>query len=122
THVPRTGMIGVIAVAGWERFKGASRVTFVCGGRALRSHAALRDAAMAASRLRSVAAAEMPAPIERLQSDLKQATRTVEQLREEVTKSRAEQLRARAETINGRRVVLRREPGAEPAALKALGA
>jgi alanyl-tRNA synthetase len=122
THVPRTGMIGVIAVAGWERFKGASRVTFVCGGRALRSHAALRDATMAASRLLSVAAAEVPAAIERLQSDLKQATRTVEQLREEVTKSRAEQLRARAETIHGLRVVLRREPGAEPAALKALAA
>ena len=26
THVPRTGMVGVIAVAGWERFKGGSRV------------------------------------------------------------------------------------------------
>ena len=32
THVPRTGMIGVIAVSAWERFKGGSRLTFVCGG------------------------------------------------------------------------------------------
>jgi alanyl-tRNA synthetase len=43
THVPRTGVVGIIAVAGVERFKGASRVTFVCGARALRSHGLLRD-------------------------------------------------------------------------------
>jgi len=36
THVPRTGMIGVIAVVGSERFKGATRLSFACGGRALR--------------------------------------------------------------------------------------
>jgi alanyl-tRNA synthetase len=32
THVPSAGMIGVIAVAATERFKGATRLTFVCGG------------------------------------------------------------------------------------------
>ena len=35
THVARTGGIGVIAVAAWERFKGGQRVEFLCGGRAL---------------------------------------------------------------------------------------
>src|SRR4030095_14973546 len=33
THVSRTGQIGLIAVIANERFKGGSRVTFVCGGR-----------------------------------------------------------------------------------------
>ena len=35
THVARTGGIGVIAVASWERFKGGQRLSFLCGGRAL---------------------------------------------------------------------------------------
>src|SRR6266540_3998223 len=44
THVARTGEVGIIAVKGWERFKGASRVEFVCGVRALATFRELRDA------------------------------------------------------------------------------
>src|SRR5262252_4233926 len=35
THVARTGGIGLIAVASWERFRGGQRLEFLCGGRAL---------------------------------------------------------------------------------------
>ena len=35
THVSRTGAIGIIAVASWEKFRGGTRIEFVCGGRAL---------------------------------------------------------------------------------------
>ena len=35
THVARTGGIGIIAIASWERFKGGQRIEFLCGGRAL---------------------------------------------------------------------------------------
>ena len=31
THVERTGAIGVIAIGGWEKFRGGSRVEFLCG-------------------------------------------------------------------------------------------
>ncbi len=47
THVARTGGIGVIAVASWERFKGGQRVAFLCGGRALAGYRAFRDAVTA---------------------------------------------------------------------------
>jgi len=47
THVRRSGEIGCIAVLGFERYKGGTRVTFACGRRALkvmrREHAALAD-------------------------------------------------------------------------------
>ena len=43
THVTRTGAIGIIAIAATERFRGGSRVTFLCGGRALAGYRALRD-------------------------------------------------------------------------------
>lgn len=75
THVDRAGAIGIIAVAGSERFRGGSRVEFVCGGRALRSHRRLRDVTGAAMRLLSVHRDELPVSIERLQTEAKDARR-----------------------------------------------
>jgi alanyl-tRNA synthetase len=120
THVPATGMIGVIAVAGWERFKGASRVTFVCGGRALRGYGQLRDAMTAASRALSVSPADVAATIERMQAEAKDLGRTIRRLQDDVAVSRAAALRAGAADIGGRRGVLRHEPGWDAAGLKTL--
>src|SRR5687768_2765594 len=35
THVSSSGAIGIIASTGWEKFRGGTRVEFVCGGRVL---------------------------------------------------------------------------------------
>src|SRR4051812_19159587 len=59
THVARTGAIGQIAVASWERFKGGQRLEFVCGGRALARHAQLRDTIASSVRLLSVLPGEL---------------------------------------------------------------
>jgi alanyl-tRNA synthetase len=56
----------------WERFKGGSRVGFVCGGRALRRYHALRDSVAASIRLLSVLPEELPGAIERLQAEGKE--------------------------------------------------
>jgi alanyl-tRNA synthetase len=120
THVRTTGAVGVIAIAGWERFKGGTRVAFVCGGRALAAHRRLRDAVAAAGRLLSVGADDLPAQIERLQLDLRQATRLRSALQGEMAQYRAREWRASAETIGGRRVVLRVDPESDAAALKGL--
>jgi len=123
THVPRTGMIGLIAIAGSERFKGGSRVSFVCGSRALRAHAHLRDTAAAASRLLSVAVRDLPAAIERVQADVKSLTRAQRDLQEEVSAQRAIALRGRAEPIQGfARVVLSEVGGWDAGAIKTLAA
>ena len=115
----RTGMIGLIAISGWERFKGGSRVAFVCGDRARRAHARARDTVAAAARLLSVPAGEIPASIERLQADLKSSGRVAEQLAESLAVYRGAAMAVEAETIGPLRVVLRAEP-ADGAALKAL--
>jgi len=120
THVARTGTIGMIAIAGWERFKGGSRVTFVCGGRALRSHGALRDATAESARLLSVAVAELPAAIARMQADAKSAIRAIRDLQQEVALQRAETFRRSAETLGGFRGVLRHEAGWDQSGLKTL--
>ena len=122
THVPSAGMIGVIAVAATERFKGATRLTFVCGGRALRSHGRLRDVVTRATRMLSVLPEELGDAIERLQADLKEAGRTAKKTQEELAGFRAAGFRASAATIGGCRGVLTAQPGWDAGALKTLAA
>jgi alanyl-tRNA synthetase len=99
THVARTGAIGVIAVAGWERFKGGQRIAFVCGGRALDAYRALRDTVTAGVRLLSVLPDELPASIERLQAEAKEHKRSMSALQGDLARYRAEELAASAETV-----------------------
>ena len=120
THVPRTGMIGLIAVSAWERFKGATRVAFVCGERARRTHGRLRDVVLAATRTLSVSAADVAPAIERVLAERKDAARAVVRLQEEVAGARAVRMRAEAQTAGGRRFVLSAVTGWYPTALRTL--
>jgi alanyl-tRNA synthetase len=106
THVSRTGAIGVIAVSGMERFRGGSRVTFLCGRRALAGFRVLRDAVAESVRVLSVSPSELPAAIERLQSDAKALRRQVKGYQEQVASSRAEALASAAENLGAVRAVL----------------
>ena len=96
THVARTGEIGVIAITGWERFKGGTRVGFVCGGRALRRHRTLRDLVAASGRLLSVHERELPATLERLQAEMKESARRLKDAHTQLAGHRAEALAAGA--------------------------
>ncbi len=100
THVSRTGAIGTIAVTGWERFKGGTRVGFVCGGRALRTHRRHREVMGASLRLLSVSSEELPAAIERLQADAKETKRTMRDLEGRLAQHEAAGLAAAA--VEGR--------------------
>jgi alanyl-tRNA synthetase len=107
THVARTGAIGIIAIAGWERFKGGQRIEFVCGHRALTRFRSMRDALDASVRLLSVLPSDVPASIARLQADAKDQKRVTVALQTELARFRAEELAATAEAIGDRRLVLR---------------
>jgi alanyl-tRNA synthetase len=78
THVSRTGAIGIIAVAGSERFRGGTRIEFRCGGRALEGYRALRTSIVDSTRLLSVLPGELPAAIARVQADSKNLRRQLE--------------------------------------------
>jgi alanyl-tRNA synthetase len=80
THVARTGAIGIIAVAGSEKFKGGTRLEFLCGERALSGFHALGDSVAASVRLLSVLPAELPSGIERLQTDARELRRQIKDL------------------------------------------
>jgi alanyl-tRNA synthetase len=120
THVGRSGQIGLIAVAGTERFKGGTRVSFACGGRALSAFRSLREVVAGAGRALSVPAADLVSQIERLQQAGRESDRRVKALQEQLDIHTAERLRNEAETIGSHRVVLTTDPRSDPAALKAL--
>ncbi len=96
THVARTGAIGIIAVSGTEKYKGGLRIEFVCGVRALRLFALLRDTVAGSVRQLSVLPAELPDGIARLQADSKDLQRTIKGLHERLAAFEAQALVARA--------------------------
>jgi alanyl-tRNA synthetase len=120
THVARTGAIGIIAVTSWERFKGGQRIGFVCGARALAAFSELRDIVTACVRLTSVAAAELPSTIERLQQDAKEVRQTIKGLQDRLAVHEAALLAREAEQIGGVRTVIRALNGQDANGLKML--
>lgn len=120
THVSRTGVIGVIAITGTERFKGGLRVTFVCGGRALGHMRRLRTAVAESVKRISVHPDELPAAIGRLQDENKQLRQTIRAQQEKLAASEAETLRAAAEPIGTARMVVAHVPGWDAGGLKLL--
>ncbi|MGC4082163.1 MAG: DHHA1 domain-containing protein [Vicinamibacterales bacterium] len=119
THVPSTGAIGQIVIASWERFKGGQRLEFLCGGRALARFQQLRDVSAASIRLLSVLPTELPAAIERLQTDLKEQKRSIAAAQLELAGYEAAAMVDAAETFTFGRVVLRVVDG-DAVRLKAL--
>ena len=105
THVARTGAIGIIAVSAVERFRGGSRITFLCGDRALAGFRALKEAVNGSVRVLSVTPSELPSAIERLQADAKELRRQVKTYQEQVASSRADALAASAERVGDVRIV-----------------
>ena len=98
THVARTGEIGVIAVASWERFKGGQRLEFQCGRRALGRLRLLRDATDASAKLLSVTGAELPGAIEHLQTASQEQRRALSVLHADLARYRAAELADAAES------------------------
>jgi alanyl-tRNA synthetase len=120
THVSRTGGIGIIAVASRERFRGGTRVEFVCGGRALRWSRALRDSVAASIRLVSVLPEELPAGIGRLQAEARESKRQIRVLHVRLASFEAAALADRAEPRGSLRVVVQALEGWDPNGLKTI--
>jgi alanyl-tRNA synthetase len=120
THVSRTGAVGVIAVSGFERFKGGTRVEFLCGGRALRRFREQREAIGACVRGLSVLPTELPAAIERLQGEVKDQKQAARAMQFRLAEHDAAVLAAGGRDVGGRTVVAARVEGYDAQGLKAV--
>ena len=86
---------------GVEKFKGGARVEFVCGGRALGAFRMLRQAVDESLRFLSVLPAELPAAIERLQAELREARKAGRDVVERLAVYEAAAIAARAPVVSG---------------------
>lgn len=120
THVARTGAIGIIAIAGAEKFRSGSRVEFVCGRRALARFREWRAAIADATRFLSVTPAELSAGIERLQTESKQHQRAIRGLHEQLAAHEGRLLLQRARRLPDRLIVAEALEGWDAVGLKAL--
>ncbi len=121
THVARTGVVGIIGVAGWEKFKGGTRVEFWCGGRALGRLREWRDVFSATSRVLSVLPEGLAPAIERLQGENKALNRTVRDLQDQLAVHvAAELVSAGQRGVDGRVIVVRPLVGWDASGLKAI--
>ena len=120
THVRRTGAIGIVAIAGFERFKGGARVEFMCGYRALQAYRGLKSSVAGGVRLLSVLPDELPAAIERLQTASRQQQKFQETLYDKLATHEAAILVATGERIGAATVVAAAMPGWDANGLKKL--
>jgi alanyl-tRNA synthetase len=120
THVSRTGAIGIITVASWERLRGGTRLEFHCGIRALRAQRQLRDTVAASSRLLSTAAGDLPQGIERVQEDGRDLRRRLKDLETRLAGYEAGAIAARAVDLHGFRAVAEAVPDADMNGIKTI--
>ncbi|HET9468559.1 MAG TPA: alanyl-tRNA editing protein [Vicinamibacterales bacterium] len=120
THVRRTGGIGIIAISGFERFKGGLRVEFLCGGRALRAYRSLKSSVSGSVRLLSVLPDELPSAIEKLQAAGRTHQKSQEGLYERLAAHEAASLAASAQKIGNANVVATAISGWDANGLKKL--
>ncbi|MGC9393602.1 MAG: alanyl-tRNA editing protein [Anaerolineae bacterium] len=92
THVRHTGEIGALKVTGIERYKGGVRVTFLCGGRALRDYRRVLHALRTTSSDLSVAQDEVPQAVIRLQEELQTTRRALKKTRDRLLEFEADRL------------------------------
>jgi alanyl-tRNA synthetase len=122
THVARTGAIGVIAIAGSERFKGGSRVEFVCGRRALGAYRGLREVVSGGVRLLSVLPEALPAAIEKLQTASRTQQKAQDALHDRLAVHEAAALAARGQKVGSATLVAEALSGWDANGLKKLAA
>ncbi len=122
THVARTGEIGNIQVLSWERFRGGTRLEFVCGARAARAFRRFRDAVAGCIRTISVAPEDLPPAIERMQAENKDLRKAIRSNQEQLAKYEAIALADRGIRVGERVVVVEAMAQTDAGVLKALAA
>lgn len=106
THVRHTGEVGLLKITGLERYKGGTRITFLCGERALHDYRRALHLLRETSAGLSIGQDELPAAVARLQTENRDAAQALRQARSALTEIEGEQLWTAAPERDGiRRIV-----------------
>ncbi len=92
THVTRTGAIGLVKITGIARYKGGTRVSFLCGKRALRDYQRALHILQQVSTDMTVGQDELRDAVQRLQDEFKIANRALHRTQSQLWELEAERM------------------------------
>jgi len=120
THCQRTGEVGLVKIARWEKIREDMRVEFLCGRRALRDY---RWRNMTINRMAgelSIAGRDLEPAFRRLRQENADKEKRIKELLEEALKYEAERLVKEAQTSGSFRLVIKVFPDRDPEEVKGL--
>jgi alanyl-tRNA synthetase len=97
THCQRTGEVGLVKIASWEKIREDVRVEFLCGGRALRDYRWRNTTLNALAGELSIAPRDLEPAFQRLRQESADKGKRIKELLEESLKYEAERLVREAE-------------------------
>jgi len=122
THVKRAGQVGLIAILGTEKYKGGTRVSFVCGRRALERLRAAGSLVRDLCRSFTTGEEDLPRAVGRLREERERLERRLKPLLAESLEREAADLVGAAERGAHGPVVTRHFPDRDPAEVGLLAA
>jgi alanyl-tRNA synthetase len=120
THVHTTAEIGPIKLTRQERRRGQTRLTFLCGGRALRDYVEKHRLLVEAANLFSTDISTVPRLIERNLAQVKELQQSIKLLTEQQLAREASELAGSAPIIQEQRIVAKLFHDKDAASLKTL--
>lgn len=120
THCSRTGEIGQIKITKYENYKGGSRISFVCGNRALKDNQQKTDLLQELSGIMSCGEPELPHHVQKCLDDLKDMRREHKHLVQQVLDYESRALLSEREQVNNISILQKRFEARDPKALKIL--
>jgi len=106
-HVRSTGEIGVIKIVSAVAYKGGMRMTFLCGGRALKQFQKLQGTVDAIARKFSTAGDEVLSAVEKQEAELKTIKKEKADLTGRLEAYLTAELKAQAEDVKGKKLLVR---------------
>ena len=106
-HVRYTGEIGVIKIVSAVAYKGGMRMTFLCGGRALKQFQKLQGTVDAIARKFSTAGDEVLSAVEKQEAELKAIKKEKADLTGRLEAYLTAELKAQAEDVKGKKLLVR---------------
>ena len=106
-HVHSTGEIGAIKIVSAVAYKGGMRMTFLCGGRAMKQFQKLQTAVDAIARKFSTAGEEVLAAVEKQESELKEVKKEKADLTARLERYLTAELKAQAEDVKGKKLLVK---------------
>ena len=121
THVPQTGMVGMLKITRTERINKKIRIHFVAGWQTLAFLSKVQSAAQETAAFLATGVSDLPESVEKLSAQLKSAQQKLKSLHEFKLEAEAEKMVQHAEKVEGKWLITKLFENRPPAELRLLG-